>query len=84
MMSSPNRPRCPKCRSPLHRRHRRGPEHLISVVLRRRPYQCKQSHCVWRGWLPFQEPLDPSRATDPRLEFLAPVEVGRDNWNSLM
>ncbi len=49
---------CPKCRSTnVHRSHRRGSEHLMTIFLMR-PFRCH--NCKHRYWgLLFSESIDP-------------------------
>lgn len=74
------RPRCPRCASPLHRRHRNGFEKLISCFSQRRPYYCKQNHCLWQGWKPFSDEDHPAL----EVSFMPPAEmVEEGKWRRL-
>ena len=74
------RPRCPRCASPLHRRHRNGIEKLISHISHWRPYYCKQEHCHWQGWQPF--PKEPTSASC--VDLIPPAElIEEGKWRRL-
>lgn len=75
------RPRCPRCASPLHRRHRSGLERIISNFCNRRPFYCSRSHCTWRGWLPFS---DEPRSQAAQPIFIPQVEIVEEGkWQRL-
>lgn len=50
-------PACPHCRGSLHRVRRRMFDHLISLVLPVRRYQCLSMGCEWEGNLRDRRPL---------------------------